>query len=126
MIISDTINYDTTGAIITWTGATSANGTWSSGTFFTGQLDIAELNLGQFIRNRNGTPYSMYDSGLLLMYSFDTGTELNTLPEYIINGGTGNQSDFVDTDNNGLANNWLLVNNGTPTIINSISSGNGF
>jgi hypothetical protein len=39
-IINDTINYDTTGATLTFTGNTPANNARSSGTFLTGQIDI--------------------------------------------------------------------------------------
>jgi hypothetical protein len=57
-----TLIIDRTAPNIAFTGSTSANGTFSSGTLLTGQIDITELNLGQFIRNRNGSGYSAYDS----------------------------------------------------------------
>ena len=61
---------DTTLPTITFTGATPANNA-IVGTVFTGQLDFTELNLGQFIRNRSGASYPLYDSGLVVMYNFD-------------------------------------------------------
>jgi hypothetical protein len=66
---------------------------------FITQIDITELNLGQFIRNRNGTAYPIYngyDSGLVLMYNFnniaalgESGTFIKDMSQYG-NNGTGN------------------------------------
>ena len=71
------INVDTTTPGITFTGTTPANNTWISGNIFTPQREISELNLGQFTRNRNGTQYPVYDSGLVLMYNLDNITALD-------------------------------------------------
>jgi len=81
---------DTTLPILAFTGATLANKTVTSGTFLTGQIDITELNLGQFIRNRNTGDYSLYDSGLVLMYNFDdipaAGNIIKDISQYANNG----------------------------------------
>jgi hypothetical protein len=68
---------DTTLPTLAFTGANPAANASQSGNIFTGQMEITELNLGQFIRSRNGTDYSVYDSGLVLMYNFDNITSLN-------------------------------------------------
>lgn len=65
------IDTDTSAPTVVYTGATPANGTITSGNMFTGQLDISGYYLNQFIRNRNGNKYSLYDSGLVLMYNFN-------------------------------------------------------
>ena len=62
---------------------------------FTGQFDITELNLGQFIRSRSGVNYLLYDSGLVLGYNFDkitglneSGTVIKDISQYANNGTT--------------------------------------
>jgi hypothetical protein len=67
---TDTITLDTTLPTLTFTGSTPASGA-IAGALATGQLDIGELNLGQFIRFQSGIRYPIYDSGLVLMYNFD-------------------------------------------------------
>jgi hypothetical protein len=67
---------DTTLPTLAFTGVNPAANASRSGNIFTGQMEITELNLGQFIRSRNGTDYSVYDSGLVLMMNFDNSTSL--------------------------------------------------
>lgn len=67
---------DTTQAVIIFTGTTPANNAWISGNIFTIQQDITELNLSQFTRNRNGSGYALYDSGLVFMMNFDNISNL--------------------------------------------------
>ena len=98
---TDTIILDTTLPTITFTGVTPATNTFV-GTMFTGQLDFTELNLGQFIRNRSGASYSMYDSGLVLMYNFDNVANLG-------------ESGTVVKDASLYANNGTVVNGATRT-----------
>ena len=74
---------DTILPTITFTGATPANNA-IVGPVFTGQLDFTELNLGQFIRNRSGASYSMYNSGLMLMYNFDNITNLGEVSGSVV------------------------------------------
>jgi hypothetical protein len=71
-----TLTIDRTLPTTFFTGATPANNAWLSGNIFTIQQDFTELNLGQFIRNRSGVNYPMYDSGLLLMIGFDKVSNL--------------------------------------------------
>jgi len=61
---------DLTKPVLLFTGSTPASGA-VAGAISTGQLDIGELNLGQFIRFQSGIRYPIYDSGLVLMYNFD-------------------------------------------------------
>lgn len=88
-----TINIDTSAPGLIFTGATPANNAWISGNIFTPQREISELNLGQFTRNRNGSGYAVYDSGLVLMYNFDnvvalgeSGTVVKDMSQYGNNG----------------------------------------
>ena len=50
-----TLIIDKTTPVIVYTGSTPSSGTFTSGNLITGQFDITEFNLGQFIRNRNGS-----------------------------------------------------------------------
>ena len=95
---------DTTLPTITFTGATPASGT-IVGTVFTGQLDFTELNLGQFIRNRSGVSYSMYDSGLVLMYNFDNVAALGEVSGSIV-------GDMSLYDNTGTVSSATRTGNG--------------
>jgi hypothetical protein len=92
---------DATLPILAFTGATLPNKTVTSGTFLTGQIDIIELNLGQFIRNRNGSGYPVYDSGLLLMYNFNNvsalGESASTIKDMSIYTITGTNSGATRT-----------------------------
>jgi hypothetical protein len=62
--------------VFTWSNPWQ-NTTWTTNNF-TWQLQITELWtwLSQFVYTFNGTPYSVYDSGLLLMMNFDNVSAL--------------------------------------------------
>ena len=101
---TQSIFLDTTLPTITFTGSTPATNA-IAGTVFTGQLDFTELNLGQFIRNRSGASYSMYDSGLVLMYNFDNVASLGEVSGSIV-------GDMALYDNTGTATNATWTGNG--------------
>jgi len=88
-----TLTIDRTLPTTFFTGTTPAHNAWLSGNSFSIQQDITELNLGQFIRNRNGINYPIYDSGLVAMYNFDnitalgeSGTVVKDMSQYANNG----------------------------------------
>jgi hypothetical protein len=80
--------------IIAFTWSTPWDGYLSSGNRFTGQIDVIETNLSQFKRWRNGTTYTPYNSGLIMMFNFDNIAALweysyvvVDISQYWINGG---------------------------------------
>jgi hypothetical protein len=75
-----------------------------AGLLFTGQIDITELNLSQFIRNRSGANYSLYDSGLVAMYNFDNITTLGESGTFV--------KDMSSYGNNGTVNGATRTGNG--------------
>ena len=96
---------DMTLPILIFTGSTPASGAMA-GTLSTGQLDITELNLGQFIRFQGGVRNALYDSGLVLMYNFDNVTALGESAGSVV-------KDFSQYNNTGsLYNGVLRTGNG--------------
>ncbi|MEI7478592.1 MAG: hypothetical protein WCJ81_09285 [bacterium] len=69
--LTKTITLDTTLPTLTFTESTPASGAFVGNPSSIGQLDITELNLGQFTRYQSGKVYPIYDSGLVLMMNFD-------------------------------------------------------
>ena len=53
--LTRTVTIDGVPPTLAFTGATPTNGALMAGSIFTGQIDITEPTLGQFIRNRNGS-----------------------------------------------------------------------
>ena len=97
---------DTVTPLIVFTWATPADNTRTSGTTFTGQLAITELNVWDFDRWRNCTNYNLYDSGLILMYNFDN---ISSLWE---NGTT--VKDMAYNKENYYS--WVVAENSTATV----------
>lgn len=72
------LNGDTISSTLAFTGTTPTDNLWINNNSFSPQIDIIEPALSQFTRNRNRSGYSLYDSGLVVMYNFD---KLSTLSE---------------------------------------------
>ena len=75
--LTNSLAIDKTAPIIVYTGATPASGASLSGALLTGQVDITEANIRQFIWWQNGSGYSLFDSGLVLAYNFNKLAALN-------------------------------------------------
>jgi hypothetical protein len=122
--ISTTYVYDNTSPMIIFTWSNPVNNTTGVTNNFTGQMQIAETGiwLSQFIYTRNTTQYSVYDSGLLLMYNFDN---VSTLWE-----NSSTVKDVSRYNNTGTVNgaitwvgkyNWSYVFNGSSNYIRTLS-----
>ncbi|MCF7835185.1 LamG domain-containing protein, partial [Candidatus Gracilibacteria bacterium] len=70
--------YDGAAPIIIFTGSNPAPGATVTNNTMTSQMQITESGIGlkQFTYNRDGSNYSVYDSGLVLMMNFDNVASL--------------------------------------------------
>jgi len=100
-VINITPPSETLAPVLIFTWATPANLSTITWNNFSWSIHITETWawLDQFIRNRNWTPYSIYDSGLILMMNFD---KISALWE-----SDWNILDFSQYWNNGSWYEWV-------------------
>lgn len=86
---------DTISPSIIFTGVTPEDNSITSNNTFSGTMEITEANIDTLLRNRNGTNYPIYDSGLILMMNFDNKISLGETTWWII-------KDFSQYENHGV------------------------